>query len=515
MSLTRAMKQVVALGLSLVLVLGFVPNIAMAESIPNGYENGYYIANDAYDVYNDYNTPSDVYEDYEDNDAYRDGQTAPSVDISTLAFEVAFLIEPSIVLDEDGNFIEFYRNLLLGGEGTAETDELPGRERQLNIQWMDTPNHAFNEGGWINRIRHRHWQDNPFQMTFRNRIPVAWPVSESSIRAAKLEAIEMGFDPDVWDFELDWSYDSAVLSMSISPSQLYYDEISNLVEPLNMPDYASAREILLAHMPVDAIYGIGGQTLVDWYKENLENVVAHGPVYYRRYDNRGALALYPGGPRLTVEVMSLSTTDGIGRDYIIEVSFESEGYQDTAMYRAAVQAILEEHGILRRASSLRTSTVLARYAQAVEAEPIATSEEHVDKKNEAEAYDKPGATYEYNTSVTTAATPRFTLKVGSNTITDNGTVVSYMDAQPFEYHGTIMIPVAFLGRALGADVMWYNDTRTVILNYQDKTKSFIIGEHVGSVPAQLINGRTFICAEFAAEFFDLTFEKNNGTIVFS
>ena len=277
-------------------------------------------------------------------------------------FEVAFLLDADRVLDADGNFRLEYRELLLGGAGSAVTGGLPGRERRLNIQWMDTPEQIFNQHGWINRIRHRHWQPNPFQLTYRTRMPIAWPVTNEGIQAALMEAELRGFDDTNWSYEIDWSYDSAVLTVSHSLIQLPYDQVHGLVPPLDLPDEAASREILINHMP-DVLRDVVDW---DWYVQNLARVVKHGPVYYRRYDNRSPIGLtIPGG--LTIEVMPLMGPDGNVELYVVEASFETDGlgFEATAGYRAALQDLLEDAGILLHRSGLRTSTVLARYKREV------------------------------------------------------------------------------------------------------------------------------------------------------
>ncbi|MCL2215747.1 MAG: stalk domain-containing protein [Defluviitaleaceae bacterium] len=288
-------------------------------------------------------------------------------------FEIAFLLDASRVLYDCGGFRLHYRELLLGGAGTAATGGLPGRERILTIQWMDTPDQVFSQYGWINRVRHRDWQPNPFQVTYRNRIPLVGPVSEESIQAAMDIAYSQGFGSG-WDFEVDWSYDSAVLSLTHSPAQLSYARIGDNRGPVTdiitnpLPTEEFARELLATYIPTALINAVNISSL-EWYLENLERVVAHGPVIYRRYDNRSPIGWStPDNIGLTIEVMPLRTECGTGIEYIVEasVSFEDATVEEVYAVRAELQELLEYLDILEPRSGLRTSTVLARYARTCE-----------------------------------------------------------------------------------------------------------------------------------------------------
>ena len=461
------------LALCLVLVLAFSALPIVAQTAENGYEESGYTENEEFAL--------------------------PEPE-----FEVAFLLDPARVLDEYGNFILEYRELLLGGGGSAQTNDLPGRERRLNIQWLDTPAQDFSAEGWINRIRHRHWQSpTPYQLTYRTRIPL-WPVTSENIEAAFMEAIEAGFCLEDWDFEIDWSYNSAVLSITISAPQL--EEVGGAVYPLGLPNDEYSRTLLIENAPVDDLYAVGGQELVDWYIYNLAYVVIHGPVYYRRYDNRSPVGLdIPG--HLTIEVMPLVGTDEV--EFIVEASFNSTGLEATTAARDALQELLEYHGLLLHRSGLRTSTVLARYAREV----------YVEDANDDEAFDDE---YEYEVYVEAPEVPtpvvsRWNMTVGAQEIFDAyQAVVSVMDVVPGVHNGVVMVPIYFVTNVLGGSASWDGATSTVSLSYDGRNIDFVIGEvaYGMDVPALLINSRTFVSLQFVVEFFDtvVTFDYESGAI---
>ena len=63
---------------------------------------------------------------------------------------------------------------------------------------------------------------------------------------------------------------------------------------------------------------------------------------------------------------------------------------------------------------------------------------------------------------------------------------------------------------------WNHETSEVLLTFAGETLVFAIGETVAGmdVPAQIINGRTFVPIRFVAEYFgaEVDFDMHTGTI---
>jgi len=257
--------------------------------------------------------------------------------------EVKFLIDPELVLDANGNLRREVANLF-GGFGRD-------RGRSIVMQFMDTPDQAFRAEGFINRIRYRHWnqQDGEgYQLTYRRRIPV-WPVNHTTIRAAIDQANADGFGN--WDMNLDWSYHSAVLTLSHTVAT--GGRVSS-----TLPNEIASRNLLRNHMPAHVANLYSPELLAAF-----DDLVVHGPVRFRRYEFN-----FPGTNEriLRIEVMPITAEDGIGIDHIVEVSFEfeNEGRLDVInARRAQIQTILENANILLPESGLRASRVLERYGR--------------------------------------------------------------------------------------------------------------------------------------------------------
>ena len=78
-----------------------------------------------------------------------------------------------------------------------------------------------------------------------------------------------------------------------------------------------------------------------------------------------------------------------------------------------------------------------------------------------------------------------------------------MDVLPVVQDGHTLIPVRFIAYTLGAAVDWNGDTHEVTLTLDGQRLAFAIGEMAPGmdVPAQMIDGRTFVPLRFINEFF--------------
>jgi len=109
---------------------------------------------------------------------------------------------------------------------------------------------------------------------------------------------------------------------------------------------------------------------------------------------------------------------------------------------------------------------------------------------------------------------RLDMNLYSPTITDlaGNAPTQTMDVLPFIQDGRTLIPIRFIGDALGANIDWTNATDdrplTVYLTLNGQTLSFGIGEITPQlaalgmdVPAQLMGNRTMVPLRFISEFF--------------
>lgn len=90
--------------------------------------------------------------------------------------------------------------------------------------------------------------------------------------------------------------------------------------------------------------------------------------------------------------------------------------------------------------------------------------------------------------------------------------ITFPDAQPFiDDNGRTQVPVRFVSEALGADIDWDGDTRTVTVSLNNNTVKLTIGDsnYVRNnvrasmdTEAQIIDDRTFVPIRFVSEALD-------------
>ncbi len=94
------------------------------------------------------------------------------------------------------------------------------------------------------------------------------------------------------------------------------------------------------------------------------------------------------------------------------------------------------------------------------------------------------------------------------------------DTQPIIINGRTMVPVRAIFEALGAEVIWHGETRTVTATKDEKTVSMTIANHelrsgeniiIMDSPPIIRNNRTLIPARFAAEAFENSVEWHGET----
>jgi len=289
---------------------------------------------------------------YENN-----GDVKPEASCHTTAnmeFDIKFILNNGIVLNPDGSLSEEFINSL----GIKMSDF---RLRRLDMQFMDTPGHAFFRHGWINRFQQRGWEDQ-WQIMNRKRTSLAWPVTESGIEAAVRQAIEDGFSYQEWHFEVDWSYDSATLTKTRQfgiPLFKGYTkgDLLNLYELRGL--YQEILPHNLANMP--------------WYEGQLSNIVVHGPVYYRRYevriDNIIDCIHFEGNNNFRIDVLVMTAEDGEDVEFIVEASHANMdmaaniGLANAAATRESLYNFLGgiESGVILPITGLKATTILTRY----------------------------------------------------------------------------------------------------------------------------------------------------------
>lgn len=110
-------------------------------------------------------------------------------------------------------------------------------------------------------------------------------------------------------------------------------------------------------------------------------------------------------------------------------------------------------------------------------------------------------------------------------VTLNGEELEFTDCEPIIQNGRVLVPFRAIFTALGADIEWNNDTKTVTSVKNDTTVKMTIGESVMykngtaeeiDVPAQIINGgRTVVPVRVVAKSFgaEVDWDDNTQTVI--
>lgn len=95
----------------------------------------------------------------------------------------------------------------------------------------------------------------------------------------------------------------------------------------------------------------------NWGKDLIDDVKKCGPVYYSKYE--GEIE----GITVDIEVWPVYTESTDSTEYITEVSFKEDEYDEAASNRNKVMDALEDKGILKHEDSLKTQKILEAYLQ--------------------------------------------------------------------------------------------------------------------------------------------------------
>lgn len=111
------------------------------------------------------------------------------------------------------------------------------------------------------------------------------------------------------------------------------------------------------------------------------------------------------------------------------------------------------------------------------------------------------------------------------TVTLDGAEVLFPDAQPFiDARNRTLVPLRFVSEAMGAQVDWEAETRTVVINKDEENIRYTIGQPLAYLNGEMLTfdsygiikeDRTFVPLRFIAEMLscDVDWEENSKNVV--
>jgi hypothetical protein len=218
----------------------------------------------------------------------------------------------------------------------------------IAILYADTDGQAFNQAGWVNRIRHKD-KANEFELTYKKRYPVNG-ITSTDITAALNLANSNGFDSNENDYEaqIDWSYDSMTLSLSNDKT---YSNSGYAYANEQLPNEQNAIAMLADKLPGKEKNWSGN----NWGSSLINNSRVYGPITYKKYEGTF------NSKKTVIEIWPILTDDGNGTEYIVEISFKANTYAQASSLRASLLSFLDTQEIALHENGLKTQTILDRY----------------------------------------------------------------------------------------------------------------------------------------------------------
>ncbi|MFC0040783.1 hypothetical protein [Actinomadura rayongensis] len=220
---------------------------------------------------------------------------------------------------------------------------ITGSANARSYAYYDTNPLELNGEGWDVRLRHK--SGKSFEETYKKR----WPITGGDINGALTTANNDGFDSSDtnYDCEVDWGYAKQTLSCATEKSHS-----SSGYSGTALPTSDTGRTWLVNDIPGK----LTDWSSTGWGKTILKASRAHGPVTSKVYG--GA---WGASDDASIEVVPVVGADGTGTEYIVELSFKTDNYNDAATLHSDAIAVADAHGWLYHGDILKTQLVLGRY----------------------------------------------------------------------------------------------------------------------------------------------------------
>ncbi|MYW68801.1 hypothetical protein GTY65_32695 [Streptomyces sp. SID8379] len=220
---------------------------------------------------------------------------------------------------------------------------ITGSATSRSYAYYDTDAQALDGQGWDVRLRHKSGKD--FEETYKKR----FAITGGDIDAALDTANDAGFDSGDTNYEaeVDWGYSKQTLSFSNEKSHS-----ASGYSGTALPTGATGLGWLSKDLPGKlADWNSDG-----WGTDTLAAARVHGPVTSAVYS--GA---WESSDDASIEVVPVVAASGSGTEYVVELSFKTDSYDDAADLHADAISVADAKGWLYKGDILKTQLVLDRY----------------------------------------------------------------------------------------------------------------------------------------------------------
>ena len=249
-----------------------------------------------------------------------------------LPCETHILLDSALVLDEEH---------LLKKEIRDEF-QLEKKFKSYSLAYFETPDRAFGNEGWINRVRMRDGKaDKGFELTYKKRYHVEGNDPGPVLSLAEAEGFDLS--DENWEAEVEWNHSGMMLSIS-AESKGPADGLESVAD-LSAADGIS---MLKAGMP---------PAERNWKSENwgirtMEEAEMAGPAHFDRFTG-----IYLDH-KIQIEIWEFPHRGSGEAEYITELSFKDDSLDDAAAFRGKLTGLLMDQGVLVQEDALKTKQIL-------------------------------------------------------------------------------------------------------------------------------------------------------------
>ena len=220
--------------------------------------------------------------------------------------------------------------------------QLEKKFKSYSLAYFETPDRAFGNEGWINRVRMRDGKaDKGFELTYKKRYHVEGNDPGPVLSLAEAEGFDLS--DENWEAEVEWNHSGMILSIS-AESKGPADGLESVAD-LSAADGIS---MLKAGMP---------PAERNWKSENwgirtMEEAEMAGPAHFDRFTG-----IYLDH-KIQIEIWEFPHRGSGEAEYITELSFKDDSLDDAAAFRWKLTGLLMDQGVLVQEDALKTKQIL-------------------------------------------------------------------------------------------------------------------------------------------------------------
>ena len=243
-----------------------------------------------------------------------------SASLSKLSYEVKFLLDPAKTVNADMSLAADVSSLFK-----------VSKTQKRSVVYVETPDRAFLNTGWINRIREKDGKKN-LELTYKMRYSIQNNDIDGTVSRA-LRDFSAFSDSRKYEAQIDWGYNQMTLSFS---AEKKYSKPKGGLKGMST---AAMVDVIKSNMTDEEKTGSGSFL-------NSPSVTATSCVDYVQYSGKF------NKTEVDIEVWN------IGGKPVAELSFKANSFDSASSMRSELIQLLDSKGLLLHQDSLKTTLIL-------------------------------------------------------------------------------------------------------------------------------------------------------------